>query len=113
MTSPLSPSRTPLTKYVLICFRGGAARSVCVLVSVCSASFAILLFLLKAWLERLLLLQNLLLTISFTLLLTFQQQDDWDSWIKFTTGVTKDLQVVGDDLTVTNPKKIQEAAEKG
>lgn len=40
-------------------------------------------------------------------------QDDWDSWIKFTTGVTKDLQVVGDDLTVTNPKKIQEAAEKG
>ena len=40
-------------------------------------------------------------------------QDDWDSWVKFTTGVTKDLQVVGDDLTVTNPKKIKEAAEKG
>jgi len=83
-----------------------------VLVSVCSASFAILLFLLKAWLERLLLLQDLLHTISFTLL-SPPQQDDWDSWIKFTTGVTKDLQVVGDDLTVTNPKKIQEAAEKG
>jgi len=26
--------------------------------------------------------------------------------------VTKELQVVGDDLTVTNPKKIQEAADK-
>jgi len=111
-TSPLSPSRIPLTRYVLIYLGERAARSICVLVSVCSASFAILLFLLKAWLERLLLLQDLLHTISFTLL-SPPQQDDWDSWIKFTTGVTKDLQVVGDDLTVTNPKKIQEAAEKG
>jgi enolase len=40
-------------------------------------------------------------------------QDDWDSYVAFTPGVTKDLQVVGDDLTVTNPKKIKEAAEKG
>ncbi|TFJ83796.1 hypothetical protein NSK_004898 [Nannochloropsis salina CCMP1776] len=39
-------------------------------------------------------------------------QDDWDSWVKFNTAVTKELQVVGDDLTVTNPKKIQEAADK-
>ena len=41
------------------------------------------------------------------------EQDDWDSFCKFTPGVTKELQVVGDDLTVTNPKKIKEAAEKG
>jgi len=41
------------------------------------------------------------------------RQDDWESFIKFTPGVTKELQVVGDDLTVTNPKKIKEAAEKG
>jgi enolase len=40
-------------------------------------------------------------------------QDDWDSFCKFTPTVTKELQVVGDDLTVTNPKKIKEAAEKG
>lgn len=64
-------------------------------------------------------------------------QDDWNSYVKFTPTVTKELQVrlqscqataaldgrvssvlaglqvVGDDLTVTNPKKIKEAAEKG
>merc|ERR1712070_1240538 len=40
-------------------------------------------------------------------------QDDWDSYVNLTPGVTKDLQIVGDDLTVTNPKKIQEAADKG
>merc|ERR1712048_1360982 len=36
-------------------------------------------------------------------------QDDWDNWTKF----GKDVQIVGDDLTVTNPIKIQEAVEKG
>jgi len=40
-------------------------------------------------------------------------QDDWDSYVNLTPGVTEDLQIVGDDLTVTNPKKIQEAADKG
>jgi len=38
-------------------------------------------------------------------------QDDWDAWSAFTKSV--DCQVVGDDLTVTNPLKIAEAAEKG
>lgn len=37
-------------------------------------------------------------------------QDDWEGWSKFTGSV--DFQVVGDDLTVTNPKRIQTAVEK-
>jgi enolase len=40
-------------------------------------------------------------------------QDDWDNWTKFCKEVGKDVQIVGDDLTVTNPIKIQEAIEKG
>lgn len=38
-------------------------------------------------------------------------QDDWDAWTKFTHDVTP-LQVVGDDLTVTNPKRVRTAIEK-
>jgi enolase len=37
-------------------------------------------------------------------------QDDWAGWTKL-TGST-DIQIVGDDLTVTNPKRIQTAVEK-
>ncbi|RWS06378.1 Enolase-like protein [Dinothrombium tinctorium] len=37
-------------------------------------------------------------------------QDDWDSWVKLTSSVP--IQIVGDDLTVTNPKRIQTAVEK-
>jgi len=40
-------------------------------------------------------------------------QDDWDNWSKFCAEVGKDVQVVGDDLTVTNPIKIQQAIEQG
>jgi len=40
-------------------------------------------------------------------------QDDWDNWTKFCHEVGTDVQVVGDDLTVTNPIKIKEAIEKG
>merc|ERR1711862_372669 len=40
-------------------------------------------------------------------------QDDWDNWTKFCHDVGKDVQIVGDDLTVTNPTKIQEAVQKG
>jgi len=37
-------------------------------------------------------------------------QDDWDAW----TGLNSqtDIQIVGDDLTVTNPKRIKTAIEK-
>ena len=37
-------------------------------------------------------------------------QDDWESWSKY--QATTDIQIVGDDLTVTNPKRIQTAVEK-
>ncbi len=37
-------------------------------------------------------------------------QDDWEAWTNFTNST--DIQVVGDDLTVTNPKRIANAVEK-
>ena len=39
-------------------------------------------------------------------------QDDWAAYTAFTASVGKDVQVVGDDLLVTNPKRITEAADK-
>lgn len=39
-------------------------------------------------------------------------QDDWANWASFNKEVKSQFQVVGDDLTVTNRKKIQEAVEK-
>mmetsp|Transcript_8527 Transcript_8527/g.14149 ORF Transcript_8527/g.14149 Transcript_8527/m.14149 type:complete len:460 (+) Transcript_8527:37-1416(+) len=40
-------------------------------------------------------------------------QDDWDNWGKFCKDVGEEIQIVGDDLTVTNPIKIQEAINLG
>ncbi|CAL4087494.1 unnamed protein product, partial [Meganyctiphanes norvegica] len=37
-------------------------------------------------------------------------QDDWDNWTKMTSST--DIQIVGDDLTVTNPTRIQTAVDK-
>uniref|UniRef100_A0AAX7T2G2 phosphopyruvate hydratase n=1 Tax=Astatotilapia calliptera TaxID=8154 RepID=A0AAX7T2G2_ASTCA len=37
-------------------------------------------------------------------------QDDWPAWSQFTASVG--IQVVGDDLTVTNPRRIQRAVEE-
>lgn len=37
-------------------------------------------------------------------------QDDWAAWSKFTANVG--IQIVGDDLTVTNPKRIERAVEE-
>ncbi|KAG8535097.1 hypothetical protein GDO81_029451, partial [Engystomops pustulosus] len=37
-------------------------------------------------------------------------QDDWENWKNFLATV--DIQIVGDDLTVTNPKRIQKAVEQ-
>jgi len=39
-------------------------------------------------------------------------QDDWDAWAKFTAEMGKDVQIVGDDLLVTNPVRIKTAIEK-
>merc|ERR1711939_788991 len=38
-------------------------------------------------------------------------QDDWENWSKFCGQVGDKVQVVGDDLTVTNPIKIQQAID--
>jgi len=39
-------------------------------------------------------------------------QDDFDSWTKFNADMAGKIQIVGDDLTVTNPKRIAMAIEK-
>lgn len=39
-------------------------------------------------------------------------QDDWDSYAKLTNEIGKDVQIVGDDLLVTNPKRIKTGVEK-
>ncbi|KAK6459807.1 enolase I [Scheffersomyces xylosifermentans] len=39
-------------------------------------------------------------------------EDDWDSWVKFFPKVANKLQIVADDLTVTNPIRIKTAVDK-
>jgi len=39
-------------------------------------------------------------------------QDDFESWTKFNADMEGKIQIVGDDLTVTNPKRIAMAIEK-
>ena len=40
-------------------------------------------------------------------------EDDWDAWGAFTKSISSDVQIVGDDLTVTNPSRIEKAAGLG
>ena len=40
-------------------------------------------------------------------------QDDWYSWIRFTSYFNENVQIVGDDLLVTNTERIKQAIEKG
>ena len=40
-------------------------------------------------------------------------EDDWEGWAAFTKDVGEDVQIVGDDLTVTNPTRIEKAAKLG
>jgi enolase len=40
-------------------------------------------------------------------------ESDWDGWKKLTDRVGKKVQLVGDDLFVTNPKILREGIEKG
>jgi len=40
-------------------------------------------------------------------------EDDWPTWTKLTSAVGERLQVVGDDLFVTNPAILREGIEKG
>jgi enolase len=39
-------------------------------------------------------------------------QDDWTNWSKIVAQVGEKVQIVGDDLTVTNPVKIQQAVDE-
>jgi len=38
-------------------------------------------------------------------------EDDWDNWPKITRKLGKKIPIIGDDLTVTNPKRLQEAID--
>lgn len=40
-------------------------------------------------------------------------EDDWSGWIHFTKQQGKTLQIVGDDLFVTNPKRIERGIKEG
>jgi enolase len=40
-------------------------------------------------------------------------EDDWEGWKKFTERFGKQLQLVGDDLFVTNTKRLQQGISKG
>jgi len=40
-------------------------------------------------------------------------ENDWDGWKKLTDRLGKRIQIVGDDLFVTNPKILKEGIEKG
>lgn len=39
-------------------------------------------------------------------------QDDWETWTKLTAAIGKEVQIVGDDLLVTNPRRIEEGIKK-
>src|SRR6185436_9207260 len=40
-------------------------------------------------------------------------EDDWDGWKKLTAALGEKVQLVGDDLFVTNTKRLSEGIEKG
>ncbi|MGV0633194.1 phosphopyruvate hydratase [Mycolicibacillus trivialis] len=40
-------------------------------------------------------------------------EDDWDGWVALTTTLGDRVQLVGDDLFVTNPERLEDGIEKG
>ena len=40
-------------------------------------------------------------------------EDDWDGWVKLTDALGDKVQLVGDDLFVTNPERLEEGISKG
>ncbi|OBG01469.1 phosphopyruvate hydratase [Mycolicibacter sinensis] len=40
-------------------------------------------------------------------------EDDWDGWVALTTEIGDRVQIVGDDLFVTNPERLEEGIERG
>ena len=39
-------------------------------------------------------------------------EDDWDAWEKITKSIEKNVQIVGDDLFVTNSKDLKKVSRK-
>src|SRR6201996_5982973 len=42
-----------------------------------------------------------------------RSEDDWGGWVALTTAIGDRVQIVGDDLFVTNPERLEEGIEKG
>jgi enolase len=40
-------------------------------------------------------------------------EDDWDGWAALTTAIGERVQIVGDDIFVTNPERLEEGIERG
>ena len=40
-------------------------------------------------------------------------EDEWDGWAELTTAIGDRVQIVGDDLFVTNPERLEEGIERG
>ena len=40
-------------------------------------------------------------------------ENDWDGWVSLTAAIGDRVQIVGDDLFVTNPERLEEGIEKG
>jgi len=40
-------------------------------------------------------------------------EDDWDGWVSLTTALGERVQLVGDDLFVTNPDRLEQGIERG
>jgi enolase len=40
-------------------------------------------------------------------------EDDWDGWVALTSAIGDRIQIVGDDLFVTNPERLEEGIDKG
>jgi enolase len=40
-------------------------------------------------------------------------EDDWDGWVELTTAIGSKVQIVGDDLFVTNPERLDEGIARG
>jgi len=40
-------------------------------------------------------------------------ENDWDGWVNLTTEIGDRVQIVGDDLFVTNPERIEDGIERG
>ncbi|WP_029114417.1 phosphopyruvate hydratase [Mycobacterium sp. URHB0044] len=40
-------------------------------------------------------------------------EDDWDGWVSLTAAIGDRVQIVGDDLFVTNPERLEEGIDKG